>query len=86
MVDAKRQLLQILKGKSPTSSSVKESRGWGNKSGKYSIVAGYHLLADTANHDNPDLWKSIWAVKILPKINFFTWMTLHDKILTGANL
>ena len=31
LMDAKRQFLQILKGKSPTSSSVKDSRGWGNK-------------------------------------------------------
>ena len=76
----------MLKGKSPVASSVKDSRGWGNRSGKYSTSAGYHLLANIANHENFALWKRIWVVKSLPKIIFFTWTVLHDKILTGANL
>ena len=72
MTGAKRQLLQMLKGKSPIAGHIKDSRGWGNRLSKYTIAAGYHLLVDTTNHDNTELWKSIWATKILPKIEFFT--------------
>ena len=71
MTDAKRQLLRMLKGKSPEASSVKDSKGWGNRSGKYSTSTGYHLLADTVNHDNSDLWKRIWAVKKSPQNQIF---------------
>ena len=85
MIGAKRQLLQMLKGKSPIASHI-DSKGWGNRSGKYTTAASYQLLVDATNHDNTDLWKSIWATKSLPKIDFFTWTTRHDKLLTEDNL
>ena len=75
----------MLKGKSPIASHI-DSKGWGNRSGKYTTAASYQLLVDATNHDNTDLWKSIWATKSLPKIDFFTWTTLHDKIITGDDL
>ena len=32
------------------------------------------------------IWKSVWSSHYLPKVNFFSWLLLHNKVLTGDNL
>ena len=34
----------------------------------------------------PSLWKSVWYSPCLPKVNFFTWILMHNKVLSGENL
>ena len=55
----KEQLLINLKGKSPESRKDKDSRGWGDNFGSYSTSAGYKLLSNPRNTENPAIWKSI---------------------------
>ena len=64
----------------------KDARGWGNKSGIYTTSAGYNIISNPHPFDNSDIWKSVWAVKSLPKVDFFIWTLAHGEILTGHGL
>ena len=35
---------------------------------------------------NATLWKMVWNMPNVPKINFFFWTTMHQKLLSGENL
>ena len=32
------------------------------------------------------LWKKVWHLDSIPKVNSFTWILLHNKLLTAENL
>ena len=60
--------------------------GWG-KSGFYSVAQGYNALQPPqASKETTTLWKQVWDPLGLPKVNFFSWVLMHGKILTGENL
>ena len=79
----KEVLIRKLRGKSPISRNAKDSRGWGYKSGCDTTSVGYKLSSNPGNMENLSIWKSIWAVKSLPKIDFFTWNIAQNRILTS---
>ena len=32
------------------------------------------------------LWKKVWHPDSIPKVNIFTWILMHNKLLTAENL
>jgi len=64
-----------------------DCRGWGSQVGVYSVAAGYRVLkAIPFVPPNPDVWKSIWSVKSLPKVDHFSWLLAHNSALTAEVL
>jgi len=80
---AQHQFLSLLQGKAPIALSLLDSRGWGDQAGVYSVAAGYRVIK-AVPHVPPDpaIWKSIWSVKSLPKVDHFSWLLAHDSVLT----
>jgi hypothetical protein len=60
--------------------------GWG-KTGFYTAAQGFiSLQSPQALIESTTLWKQVWDPLGLPKINFFCWVLMHRKVLTGENL
>jgi hypothetical protein len=60
--------------------------GWGN-SDFYTVSQGYNTLhPPKALKETMTLWKQIWDPLYLPKVNFFNWVLMHKKTLTGENV
>jgi ribonuclease HI len=65
----------------------KEKRGWGSMSGSYSVVAGYVALqAIPWVAPDPSVWRNLWLLPSLPKLDLFCWSLLHNSILSWENL
>ena len=80
-------LTSQLNGRVSISSRSKDIRGWGKGIGHYTVAQGYQALqASPKSHPNPTLWKGIWKVKSIPKIDMFIWTLAHQIILTNENL
>ena len=79
-------LIANMHGKSPVTRTTKDSRGLGKKTRIYTTLAGYNFISNPHPTENADIWKSVWVVKILPKVDFFIWTLAHGKILTGDNM
>ena len=63
-----------------------DSWGWGNIE-TYSATQGFMYLQ--SQHETNQLetfWKQVRDSFGLPKINFFLWVLMHNKILTGENV
>eukprot|EP00253_Pinus_taeda_P034761 PITA_34761 len=76
----------LLEDATPVNRKMKDSWGWG-RSGIYTIVVAYNsLLPNRNNSKSPDFWKKVWEPLALPKVNFFFWTLVHNKLLTGDNL
>lgn len=55
--------------------------------GFYSVSKGYSALQTPHCSVYPlAIWKSVWYSHCLPKVNFFAWLVLNNKILTGESL
>eukprot|EP00253_Pinus_taeda_P027195 PITA_27195 len=79
-------LVNLLIDAAPIHSSIQDRWGWG-RSGEYTAAEGYKAYQTTGNSNHsPALWKSIWDPAALPKVNFFAWTLIHNKILIGDNL
>jgi len=65
---------------------MKDRWGWG-QSRRYTTAAGYRAL-QIARYSNQTLafWKRVWDQSAIPKVNFFFWILMHNKLLTGDNL
>jgi len=60
--------------------------GWG-KTGIYNARHGFaSLQPQQASSHTASVWKQVWDPLGLPKINFFTWVLMHGKVLTSDNL
>ena len=53
-------------------------------SGIYEVRSYYHITCSRGNQTFP--WKSVWRVKVPPKVAFFVWLAAHGKNLTIDNL
>ena len=54
---------------------------------KYSSTQGFsELQIPLASSLSPVIWKSFWSSYCLPKVNFFTWLLMHKRVLKGENL
>jgi hypothetical protein len=79
-------LEDLLEDAAPVNRSMKDRWGWG-KTGVYTTAEGYNLLqASRNNSQTPAFWKDVWEPLAIPKVNFFFWTLVHNKILTGDNL
>ena len=68
------------------------------KHGRYSVRSGYNRLKDQLDSNqqrntgmqsqvpSPSLWKSIWALKVPPKVKFFIWRCMKNALATKTNL
>lgn len=64
----------------------KDKRGWG-PTGVYSSAKGYRLLQSHRDISLPTrFWMEVWDPLALPTVNFFFWILMHKKVLTGENL
>jgi len=73
-----------LHGKSPVAKHLNDVRGWGSKSGHYSVAEGYRIIKAIPHVPrNPAVWKYIWSFKSLPKVDHFAWTLAHNSALTA---
>eukprot|EP00253_Pinus_taeda_P028283 PITA_28283 len=80
------QLENLLEDATLDNRFKKDRWGWG-KSGIYPSAEGYKSLqGKRISHHTSAFWKQIWEPLALPKINFFFWTLVHNKLLTGDNL
>jgi len=80
-------LLNCLHGKSPVAKHLKDVRGWGSKSGHYSVAEGYRSIKALPHVPrNPAIWKFIWSSKSIPKVDHFAWTLAHKSALTAEVL
>ena len=78
-------LLPLLSGLAPFCFSQHDRWGWGHD-GEYSAANGLKRLQPTLpTCFVPQIQKSVWH-SFLPKVNFFVWLLLKNKSLTGDNL
>ena len=88
-----KSLLDNLSGMAPIHLSCKDSCGWGS-SRSYFAPSGFLLLQSSTQISsltsssslNAAFWKMVWNLPSIPKLNFFTWTLMHQKLLTGENL
>ena len=79
-------LEELLAEAAPVNRKTRDSWGWG-KSGRYTIAEAYNALQPSRNNRKPpEFWRKVWDPLALPKINFFFWTLVHNKLLTGDNL
>jgi ribonuclease HI/exonuclease III len=79
-------LEDMLEDAAPVNRTMKDSWGWG-QTGVYTMAEGYrNLQASRNNSQTPAFWKSVWEPLAVPKVNFFFWTLVHNKLLTGDNL
>jgi hypothetical protein len=79
-------LLVALTDCAPVHLLLPDKWGWG-KSGFFTVARGYiSLQSPQAMIETTTLWKQIWDPLGLPKVNFFCWVLMHRKVLTGENL
>jgi hypothetical protein len=79
-------LVDLLEEAAPVNRFIKDRWGWG-KTGVYTTAAGYRALQATRNISHPPaFWKRVWDHLSIPKVNFFFWTLMHNKILTGDNM
>jgi ribonuclease HI len=80
------ELEDLLEDAAPINRYMKDRWGWG-KSGVYTTAEGHSILqASKISSQTPAFWKDIWEPLAIPKVNFFFWTLVHNKILTGDNL
>jgi hypothetical protein len=80
-------LLEALQGKPPCKANLKDKRGWGDSTRKYTTVVGYKAIQEIPNVPlDPTPWKTVWHYPSVPKIDMFNWTLIHKSTLTSENL
>jgi hypothetical protein len=73
--------------KVPLQETIKDSRGWGDSTGKYTAAVGYKAIQAIPHvPPDPSPWKTIWHFPSVPKIDMFSWTLTHKSALTSENL
>lgn len=79
----------------PSSKDAPDALKWiGTREGKYSVKSGYHAameeFTETILEDEPavefDWRKTVWNLKIAPKVKMFTWKSLKGILPVGERL
>jgi hypothetical protein len=79
-------LEDLLEEAASVNRTMKDRWGWG-QTGIYTTAAGYRALqAARNNSQTPAFWKRVWDQVAIPKVNFFFWTLMHNKLLTKDNL
>ena len=53
-------------------------------SGNFSMKSALALLCNERHMISNPMWRWVWHVKVPQRIKLFTWLLLHDKLLTNA--
>ena len=78
-------MILSLSGLAPINCFSKDEWGW-SPSRNYSAAQGYsELQAPLASSISPVIWKFVWSSYCLPKVNFFSWLLVHKRVLTWEN-
>lgn len=76
----------VLSGSAPVHLRLSDKLGWG-KTGAYTTSFGFTALqSQHLQIHSPSLWQLVWEPFGLPKINFFCWVLMRKRVLTGENL
>ena len=76
----------MLYGFSLVHHSQKDQWGWGC-TGFYSASHRFSMLQPPHSSLWPSsLWKDVWDSFSMPKVKNFTWMLMHNRVLSGENL
>jgi len=60
---------------------------WGHStSGTFSVKEAYHLQGNPPNQNPDPIWNRVWQPFLWPKVSFFLWLTVQNRILTWDNL
>jgi len=79
-------LLAAISGMAPLHLRSRDKWGWG-PTGAYTSKQGFVALqAQHSRIHTSTLWQHVWDPFGLPKINFFCWVLMHRRVLTGDNL
>jgi hypothetical protein len=79
-------LVDLLEDVAPVNRTMKDSWGWG-QTGVYTTIAGYIVLQASRNNSQTSaFWKNVWEPLALPKVNFFFWTLVQNKLLMGDNI
>ena len=71
-------LINLLFGNAPIHSSCRDAWGWG-PTGSYSAAIGYNAILNyPPSTHNAKFWKHVWQSPSIPKVNFFTWILMHQ--------
>ena len=81
----KSDLSSLLMGLAPVHFTCKDQWGWGADGFYIANSAFQSLLPVHKSSFPPAIWHSVWH-SCFPKVNFFVWLLLKNKILTGDNL
>eukprot|EP00253_Pinus_taeda_P009869 PITA_09869 len=74
-------------GRSGPSEQKNEGQLGMGQSGSYTTAAAYNALQPIRNSSKtPDFWNKVWEPLALPKVNFFFWTLVQNKLLTRDNL
>eukprot|EP00253_Pinus_taeda_P025214 PITA_25214 len=79
-------LKSLLLNAAPVHHNIADRWGWG-ETGFYTPSLGYSALQTKKDSiRTPSFWKQVWNAKGLPEVNFFFWILMQNKQLTGDNL
>ena len=86
LLHQKHLLLDKVKGSAPINLHTSDFWRWG-KTRVYTPMLGFVALQSTLNQAfNPSIWQHTWDAYGIPGVNFFTWLLIHRKVLTGENI
>ena len=86
LIAQQKLLMDKLAGMAPIHSRCKDTWVWGT-SRTYSAAHGFQAIeTTTVSTHNVSFWKTIWISPSIRKVNFFTWILMHQKALTSKNL
>ena len=79
-------LIYFLSVLAPVHCSSKDQWGW-DRTRFYSAAQGFSILQTPyVSCLSPECWKSVWSPYSFAKENFFAWLLMHKRVLTGENL
>ena len=78
-------LFTLLHGMAPINRSSKDISGWG-KNGNYMVKEIFKMLISDITTTPEIIWKKVWQLDCIPKVNSFFWLLMHNKLLTAENL
>jgi hypothetical protein len=58
----------------------------GTNTGEFTVASAYALIAGDGWHSVDRKWKQVWTLDSIERIRVFTWLLVHDRLLTKSRL
>jgi hypothetical protein len=58
----------------------------GTNTGKFTVVSAYSLIAGDGWQSVNKKWQQVWKLDSIERIRVFTWLLVHDRLLTKSRL